>query len=493
MKCPNCGSDMPDDVLYCEHCGKDIHIVPDFEPDLDYRIGGFAGGPLSEQEKNSKASPKEGNKEREKEDKEGDPPRRRRQKLDYMIISAGVCLVGLLAVMAAVAIYFYHYWSYDYQLQRASECIAQGRYDEAIGYYERALELDYTDIEVNFSLAESYLKKGNKMEYEYLLREIIQSPFCNQEQLERAYGKLFEIYRDRGEYDTINEILHKSGNEAIQTAYQRYLVEPPEFSYDSGYYNVAVSLKLTSCAAGSIYYTMDGTDPGENSLLYTAPILLTETTTVKAIFINEYGVASDLAERTFHIFVDLEVEPDVSVIDGEYHVPTLIEVSNDDEADIYYTTDGEDPTASSRLYTGPIHMPVGQSIFKFASLREDGTCGKVAVRRYHLVLDTDLTPEAAGDIVVGKMIEQGKIFDAEGFFEEGAAARYFYQYQYVTNVEGDADYYVFAEIYQDALGVQERTGSFYAVNIYTGECYKLLIDKNNYSLVELIINSPEEG
>ncbi|MGN1146214.1 MAG: zinc-ribbon domain-containing protein, partial [Acetatifactor sp.] len=38
MKCPNCGAKMPENSLYCEHCGEDIHIVPDFEPELELNI-----------------------------------------------------------------------------------------------------------------------------------------------------------------------------------------------------------------------------------------------------------------------------------------------------------------------------------------------------------------------------------------------------------------------------------------------------------------------
>ena len=38
MKCPNCGSEMAEGSLYCEKCGEDIHIVPDFEPELEHNM-----------------------------------------------------------------------------------------------------------------------------------------------------------------------------------------------------------------------------------------------------------------------------------------------------------------------------------------------------------------------------------------------------------------------------------------------------------------------
>ena len=29
---------MEEGKLYCEHCGEDIHIVPDFEPEIEYNM-----------------------------------------------------------------------------------------------------------------------------------------------------------------------------------------------------------------------------------------------------------------------------------------------------------------------------------------------------------------------------------------------------------------------------------------------------------------------
>ena len=30
MKCEICGAEIPEGSLYCEKCGKDVHLVPDF-------------------------------------------------------------------------------------------------------------------------------------------------------------------------------------------------------------------------------------------------------------------------------------------------------------------------------------------------------------------------------------------------------------------------------------------------------------------------------
>ena len=38
MKCPKCGNEMGEGNMYCEVCGEEIHIVPDFEPEIENSI-----------------------------------------------------------------------------------------------------------------------------------------------------------------------------------------------------------------------------------------------------------------------------------------------------------------------------------------------------------------------------------------------------------------------------------------------------------------------
>ena len=38
MKCPNCGEELKEGYLYCEQCGEEICIVPDFEPEIENSI-----------------------------------------------------------------------------------------------------------------------------------------------------------------------------------------------------------------------------------------------------------------------------------------------------------------------------------------------------------------------------------------------------------------------------------------------------------------------
>ena len=64
-------------------------------------------------------------------------------------------------------------------------------------------------------------------------------------------------------------------------------VATPQFSPKAGHYAEAQRVSISCSTMGaSIYYTIDGTTPTNNSNLYSTPITVTETTTIRAIAIS---------------------------------------------------------------------------------------------------------------------------------------------------------------------------------------------------------------
>ena len=473
MKCPNCGEEMADGTLYCEHCGEDIHIVPDFEPELEQNIQQIINGIMDELEE-----------PRLVENEEEPSPTKPKKRLKWLILVTLAALVLGAAVGMGVWVYLYN--SEEYQVAKAVQCVASENYDKAIAHYNRALELDEDNIELQFNLAEVYFLKNNKIEYEYVLREITRNEYATTEQLDRAYGRLIAIYRAREDFQTINELILGSGNEELISMYQNYIANPPEFSVIEGDYTSIQPLKLTAMGTGSIYYTLDGSDPDENSTLYTMPIILENGNyVVKAIFINENGIVSEIVQKEYFIDYDVIPAPEVSIVSGEYNLPQYIEVLNvDSEEEVYYTTDGTDPTYSSYVYTGPIPMPLGSSHYKFARIVE-GVVGEVAECRYELRLNTEYTPERAVAAVEEYVLSTGRIIDSGGHFDETGAI-YVYEYLYVININNVSDYYVITEVLRSEDGSQVRTGNFYAVDVYSCARFKLQQETGkNYELTPL--------
>ncbi len=465
MKCPNCGAEMKEDRLYCENCGEDIHIVPDFEPELERNIEQSLGRIVEEVTQTDKSDKKKVSK----------------GKVRFLVGWGVIGVVALCLVVGVVMLF--QQFSPKYQTKKARQATTKGKYEQAIRYYTRAMELDEFNVDLKFELAEVYFLKNDKTEYEYWLLDIVDDPGTDSEQLESAYGKLIAIYKARGEYQTINDMLLECRNETIKASYHGYLAQSPQFSISSGEYTEVQALKLTVTGKGTIYYTTDGSVPDENSTNYTAPILLENGIyRIYAIFVNENGVYSEPVHADYYIDVEELDAPEINADGGEYSSPINITVMNDTE-NIYYTTDGSAPTMDSLRYTNPIPMPLGVSTFKFARL-EPGRTSQIVERTYTFVLDTDLTAEAAVDKVREYSLSTGKIMDNSGHFDETKAC-YQYQFLWVTNINDINDFYVIAEVLVDAEGISTKTGNYYAVNAYTGNLYKLQISEGVYTLVEI--------
>ena len=472
---------MAENALYCEHCGEDIHIVPDFEPELEQNIQQIISGIMEELE-----DPLQEGKPEETREVQSDPESELTPKKRWKWLLPTILAVLILGAALGMGVWVYLHNSREYQVSRAEQYVASGDYDSAISHYKRALVLDENNIELQFSLAEVYFLKNNKIEYEYLLRDIARNESATMEQLDRAYGKLIAIYRAREDYATINQLILGSGNEQMISTYQNYIANPPEFSVIEGYYTSIQPLKLTAMGTGRIYYTMDGSDPDENSTLYTMPIILEKGEyVVTAVFVNENGIYSEIVRKEYYIDNDDIPEPEISIVSGEYYVPVYIEVLDlEEDEEVYYTTDGSVPSYSSNRYTEPIPMPLGSSRYMFARI-VDGVTGEVAERNYTLVLNTENTPEQAVQSIREYALDIGRIFDETGHFDD-SGAMYIYEYLYVANINEVSDFFVIAEVRRESDGTQVRTGNFYAVNVYDNMRYRLQRDERDRFVLSAI-------
>lgn len=471
MNCPKCGAEIAEGSLYCTACGEDIHIVPDFDSEVEQSIQDTLEQ-IAEEVKVSSG-----------DDAQESPEKSRKSYWGWIIGFFFLIIMILGGVIVGVWYHMEH--SMEYQLAHAAECFRNQDYTQAVTYYLRAQELGNTDQEIQFALADCYYAMDNVGGYESQLLSMIESGLLSQEQLERAYSRLIQSYRARNDYQTIDELLNACDNESIRSTYQNLQAKPPEFGFEEGFYQEILPLKLSSNTAGTIYYTMDGSQPDTSSTVYTAPIFLDNGEyTIKAMFVNQYGLVSDVVTKRYQIELQIPTAPDVLTASGEYSIPTLIQVNCDEDETIYYTVDGTAPTDKATRYTGPIPMPLGDSVYCFAVIEEDGIVGEVAERTYSLQLNTDIGVDMASATIYSEMMRTGRIQDYEGHAGENGIYQYRFQYPMTIDEE---DYYIFAEMHVDESGGSIRTGSYYAVQVYNCTCYKLRIDENNnYSIVEIL-------
>ncbi len=82
----------------------------------------------------------------------------------------------------------------------------------------------------------------------------------------------------------------------------RELAEKPAFNYAPGFYAAPIYIELsTEPPDANIYYTLDGSEPTRSSFLFTEPILLQQTTVVKAKSIDTNYVSSKQVTNTYFI------------------------------------------------------------------------------------------------------------------------------------------------------------------------------------------------
>ena len=160
---------------------------------------------------------------------------------------------------------------------------------------------------------------------------------------------------------TLKAIAVKSGMNDSAVASASYTIKgtvaSPEFSLASGAVNSGTEVTITCSTEGAkIYYTTDGSEPTASSTEYTAAISVTAAVTLKAIAVKSGMNDSAVASASYTIKGTVAT-PAFSVASGAVESGTTVTITCSTEgAKIYYTTDGNEPTASSTEYTAAISI-----------------------------------------------------------------------------------------------------------------------------------------
>lgn len=143
----------------------------------------------------------------------------------------------------------------------------------------------------------------------------------------------------------------------------------PEPGYSTVPMNVNISTD-TSSAGANIYYSTDGTDP---AILYSEPIWLEESTTIKAFAQYPGYLPSEIFSGEFIITGTVAV-PVFEPAPGSYSSQQYLEMSSTTEgAEIWYSEDGSDPIPGadgSTKYTGSVTLEMGLHTIKARAFKE---------------------------------------------------------------------------------------------------------------------------
>jgi hypothetical protein len=140
----------------------------------------------------------------------------------------------------------------------------------------------------------------------------------------------------------------------------------PTFTPPGGTYTTAQVVTIGSTTpAATIYYTTDGSAPTAASTAYTVPINISSSMTLRA-FATAAGYSNSAIIDAAYVIQTTNppaAAPSFNPAGGTYTaVQTVTITTTTAGATIYYTQDGNDPTAGSPVYSVPIQVAWNQTL-----------------------------------------------------------------------------------------------------------------------------------
>jgi predicted outer membrane repeat protein len=164
----------------------------------------------------------------------------------------------------------------------------------------------------------------------------------------------------------ITDIAYVTATVDNQTVQSQVTTLPtPSANPTGGLYNKNQKVTLNMNIPGTIYYTLDGSDPTTSSSIYVTPISINISTVLKYLAVNLLGDQSPIYTDTYTI----DTVPPTANADptaGLYNCTKVITLSMSEPGTIYYTLDGSEPTTSSFVYINPITINSNTQLNFFA-------------------------------------------------------------------------------------------------------------------------------
>ena len=221
-----------------------------------------------------------------------------------------------IAVMLVLGFCFFQYNRANTRealVGRSVQLAEEGSYADAVRAIDRAMsapqdgKLSDNALLLKKSL---YLQKAGDTEQAMAIAmRVIRDTEEGQQEFDDAWERIVSICSEQGEYGKLCTLLEGCEVESIRSRYYNYLVYDPVFRDPPGIYPADFTLVIESQGVGTVFYTIDGTEPTDKSYLYSDGILMRPGLyTVKAFFLNRYGLRSSTVTGTYQITEDGSAE-----------------------------------------------------------------------------------------------------------------------------------------------------------------------------------------
>lgn len=156
----------------------------------------------------------------------------------------------------------------------------------------------------------------------------------------------------------VTAIAKKSGaisSDPVTREYNWFTAATPTFKVE----HLAVVIDCAEPATAKIHYTTDGTEPTEESPVYTEPLQLAKDCSVRAIAVADHWNTSSLGRYTYTKSNFTLTTPRFSPLSyGEIslNADSTFTITVPEGSTVYYTLDGTEPTAESMKYEQAVKL-----------------------------------------------------------------------------------------------------------------------------------------
>ena len=475
MKCPKCGFEIPEGQLLCEKCGAEINIVPDFEPEIENSIKESISNIIEE------ISPKD-----KKISKNSEIIYKGKK---WFLITA-ITVVVLIVVLIIFGIFQYTKYSSSYQLRSALDDYDKGKYSKALEHVDNFKRLRPNDNSIIANEANIYYAMGDSDKAINLLQDAINNRKLDFDEKMLLYISLMNIYVAEEDFVSINNLLISSNDPRIMDQYPEMISMAPTFNIPTGNYSEVKNLEIsTPYTGGEIRYTLDGSIPdGNTGFVYTKPISLRPGEyEFNAVYINIYGVESEVSKSFYLIDLEKPEEPLISPESGTYNEPIIIDIEYDKEnSEVYYTVDGKNPDPEKEYtlkYNGKLTVPLGHFNYCFITVGNNGLMSDIVRRSYNVDMKSKYTVTIAKTVLINELLNAKYIIDDKCTAPGGTGS---FDFIYIDVVEINNVYFYRYKEHLNAGINSGDTGTYYAVEVSTGVPYKLTEDGlGNFGLIPI--------
>lgn len=460
MKCLKCGAEIREGSLYCEKCGEDIHIVPDFEPEVEDTCKNTI-------ESMTKDIFDEADKEKTTEASQ--------TKKSFSIKRFLLVFIPSLLIAGGVASFIFVYLnSYGYLTLRANEAMESYNFGIAAQTYEKLVSKKPNDNELLEKYALSLKKVENVSEYEQVILKLVYNNNYVSDKKTDFASDLVEIYKTREDYESIQKLLINLDNKDLLSKYSGFIIDTPEISIENGKYDAPQLLELTVADGSDIFYSIvqsiDGSknELAKNDRYVNSTMLMAGDYVINAFSENEMGIRSAVITREFSITLNPPKTPIIEPTAGNYYEPGFLEVVNyvEGEDNIFYTVDNNEPGEKSRKYTGKIVMLPGAYTYKFINIADNGLTSDIVEAYFNFDIPWAVKVEDAISAVQYNMFENGITNSPEGHTDDGSVVGVV-----LSSVvyQEENYYYVLDKVAYNKYGGYTYFNEQYGVNVLTGE------------------------